>query len=237
MVHATCEQCRCDFGYRTRGGRAGNQGLCQVCKPKRVKVLGWRITLKVNHSCHHCGIDFVARNGQQWCSNKCRNEKRNKEDKSLGGRNMACVQCGQSSRNGMICSEECQVARWSRKCKDCSAEYMQKKNTSGKCQRCRKRDRERASSVRLRVRQGKVRVAVNKLSVREVWERDGGVCQLCQKKINWESAWPDSKSMSVDHIVPLSKGGTDEGVNVQAAHLGCNSRKRNKAGSQKRLFG
>lgn len=183
--------------------------------------------------CHLCHKGFSDERKRKYCSILCSTKAGRHPD----GPPHVCVHCGKSSRNGMICSDECRVARWSRKCKDCSAEYVQKKNTSGKCQRCRKRDRERASSVRLKVRQGKIRVAVNKLSVREVWERDRGVCQLCRKKIDWKLSWPDRKSMSVDHIIPLSKGGTDEAVNVQAAHLGCNCRKCNKLGSQKRLFG
>lgn len=90
--------------------------------------------------------------------------------------------------------------------------------------------------MRLRVRRGKSQAAISKLSVREVWDRDNGVCQICRKRIDWNLKWPNCKSMSVDHIVPISKGGTDEEANVRAAHLGCNSKRGNKQGVQKRLF-
>lgn len=236
MVHATCSECSCDFGYRTRGVRGYVQRKCQLCKVIRPKKSSSCVK-KVKGVCGHCLSEFWGRNGQKWCSKKCITVKRHAEERVLGGTKRKCLQCGIQTRGGQICSDECRIARWSRKCNDCDAEYVQKKNTSGKCGRCRKKDRERASSVRLRVRRGKVRVAVNKLSVREVFDKDGGRCQVCKKAINWDLSWPHKMSMSVDHIVPLSKGGSDEAENVQAAHLGCNSRKSDKSGSQKRLFG
>ncbi|MET9521513.1 HNH endonuclease [Streptomyces coeruleorubidus] len=62
----------------------------------------------------------------------------------------------------------------------------------------------------------------------DVHARDGWTCQLCGGPIDPEVAWPDPKSASVDHIVPLALGGAHSMINVQSAHLGCNSRKRDK---------
>lgn len=52
----------------------------------------------------------------------------------------------------------------------------------------------------------------------EIWQRDGGICQLCHLPIAQAEA-------SLDHIVPLARGGTHEPANVQLAHRRCNSRK------------
>ena len=54
-------------------------------------------------------------------------------------------------------------------------------------------------------------------------ERDGWVCGLCEGEVDPEIQWPDSMSVSIDHIVPLSRGGDDTPANVRLAHLGCNS--------------
>jgi hypothetical protein len=62
----------------------------------------------------------------------------------------------------------------------------------------------------------------------DVHARDGWTCQLCLKPIDQGIAWPDPMSPSVDHIIPLSKGGTHALSNVQSAHLGCNSSKSNR---------
>lgn len=49
-----------------------------------------------------------------------------------------------------------------------------------------------------------------------VFSRDGGVCALCgQPAVN----------ATVDHIVPLSRGGSDDLDNLQTACSSCNSRK------------
>jgi 5-methylcytosine-specific restriction endonuclease McrA len=58
-----------------------------------------------------------------------------------------------------------------------------------------------------------------------VHSRDGWLCRLCGRPIDPQVAWPDPMSASVDHIVPLSRGGAHGMANVQSAHLGCNSAK------------
>ena len=70
-----------------------------------------------------------------------------------------------------------------------------------------------------------------------IFERDGWICQLCGRKINRRLKYPNPRSKSIDHIVPLSKGGNDSPSNVQAAHLRCNMIKKAKSGGQLRLIG
>lgn len=56
----------------------------------------------------------------------------------------------------------------------------------------------------------------------EIYERDGWVCQLCHKKVNSRLKWPNPFSPSLDHIMPLAKGGAHSRENVHLAHLRCN---------------
>lgn len=70
-----------------------------------------------------------------------------------------------------------------------------------------------------------------------VFERDGRVCQICGRKINKRLKYPNPLCGSVDHIVPLSKGGDDRPGNVQASHLRCNLGKHAQNTGQLRLFG
>ncbi|WP_309054528.1 HNH endonuclease signature motif containing protein [Streptomyces sp.] len=65
---------------------------------------------------------------------------------------------------------------------------------------------------------------------RDVYERDGWTCGLCRLPVDPGLAWPHPMSASVDHILPLSQGGTHALTNVQCAHLSCNSRKRDRVG-------
>lgn len=56
-------------------------------------------------------------------------------------------------------------------------------------------------------------------------ERDGWTCGICEKPIPRDAVWPDRQSPSLDHVIPLSKGGEHSWANSQAAHLSCNARK------------
>ena len=54
-----------------------------------------------------------------------------------------------------------------------------------------------------------------------IYLRDKGVCGICGSVIC-------RGEMTLDHIIPLSRGGEHSAVNAQVAHLSCNSSKGNK---------
>lgn len=56
----------------------------------------------------------------------------------------------------------------------------------------------------------------------DIYERDIWLCGLCSTPVDPDSQYPDPMSPSLDHITPLSKGGTHTYENVQLAHLACN---------------
>jgi 5-methylcytosine-specific restriction endonuclease McrA len=62
----------------------------------------------------------------------------------------------------------------------------------------------------------------------EIFIRDGWVCQLCGDPIARDLHYPDPMSVSLDHVVPISKGGHHTRANVQTAHLRCNISKGNR---------
>lgn len=75
-----------------------------------------------------------------------------------------------------------------------------------------------------------------------VFRRDGWRCQLCRKKV-LKKAKRDRhtrrlhpRTASLDHIVPMSKGGPHVEANVQCACLACNVRKHARLIGQRRLF-
>jgi 5-methylcytosine-specific restriction endonuclease McrA len=55
-----------------------------------------------------------------------------------------------------------------------------------------------------------------------------GPCGICGLAIPKRLKHPHSFSASIDHTVPLARGGTHALSNLQLAHLGCNSRKRDR---------
>jgi 5-methylcytosine-specific restriction endonuclease McrA len=64
----------------------------------------------------------------------------------------------------------------------------------------------------------------------EVFARDGWFCLLCVTPVDPALRWPHLMSASLDHVVPMSRGGDHSYRNVQTAHLSCNIAKGNGAG-------
>ena len=58
-----------------------------------------------------------------------------------------------------------------------------------------------------------------------VFTRDGWLCQLCGQPTNPNARPQDDMRPSIDHIVPLARGGSHTYDNLQTAHRVCNSRK------------
>jgi len=71
----------------------------------------------------------------------------------------------------------------------------------------------------------------------ELIERDGGICHLCGEATNKKDSWLDengyhvcgAKYPTIDHVIPLSKGGTHTWNNVKLACRNCNSHRGSKA--------
>lgn len=63
------------------------------------------------------------------------------------------------------------------------------------------------------------RHAVRKGMKRQVYNRQGGKCSMCGDKINY-------LNITVDHVIPISKGGTNTLDNMEAMCYTCNQMKR-----------
>lgn len=59
---------------------------------------------------------------------------------------------------------------------------------------------------------------VEKIDRGAIIARDKSICHICQRKVA-------PKDMSLDHLIPLSKGGSHTAQNLAVAHLSCNSRR------------
>lgn len=120
---------------------------------------------------------------------------------------------------------------------DCRRRYNADRNrphTSRWAKSERGKELKAKNQARYRARKkGARRAEYNRI---EIFERDGWKCQLCGERVDQRLAGPNPRSASIDHIVPLSRGGDDAPWNVQLAHYGCNSSKKNQArGEQIRL--
>lgn len=64
------------------------------------------------------------------------------------------------------------------------------------------------------------RVLIPKAIKEEVYRKSGGTCEICGKPIS-------RFQYSIDHIIPLSRGGTNNIDNLRAVHPSCNKLKGN----------
>lgn len=166
-------------------------------------------------ACRQCGRLFVTRNKRipnRYCCRRCNDTWHNAHRPSTS---IEVKQCAHLP---------------------CSVSFAPRMRTQRYCSsRCSAAARRRNDKARHRARlAGTTRIPYRPV---DIYERDGWRCRLCGKKINRRHRAPHSLAPSIDHIIPIALGGPDAPNNVQAAHFGCNSRKRTTAcGSQLRLI-
>ena len=62
--------------------------------------------------------------------------------------------------------------------------------------------------------------------LRKAVARDQPACHICGQPIDYTLPHDHPKAFVIDHVIPLTRGGTDTRDNVAAAHRDCNSIKR-----------
>lgn len=140
-----------------------------------------------------------------------------------------CLVCGNVFEpNGIsrqFCHVNCQVLYSTYKgkvpaldftCAVCKVEIR----WEGSCKKWRRRDRKICDRCR---NAGRTR---HKTQPAYLAERDGLDCGICGTQVDMAARWPAPESASVDHIIPVSRGGTHEESNLQLSHWSCNHAKR-----------
>lgn len=194
-----CEQSKPAGDFYLKQGRP--TGWCKACMADYYR----RDFDRSERTCEFCGVTFVPRRADQRnCSRACKTARRNRlasesllATKAKAGR--ACVVCG----NALPPS-----ARADRR-------YCGES--------CIRRARKHIGNAQRRMR---VPDQMEAISRADVYARDGWVCQLCGEPVDPEREYPDPLAASLDHVVPLSRGGTHDSTNLQLAHLTCNARAR-----------
>jgi hypothetical protein len=68
-------------------------------------------------------------------------------------------------------------------------------------------------------------VKYENIKARDVFERDLWICGLCNEPVDKLAIHPQPDAATLDHIIPMSKGGCHVVSNVQCAHWACNAKK------------
>lgn len=125
-------------------------------------------------------------------------------------------------------------------CRRCGKTWLNRYGVKGtkwcsvQCNRAELK-RERKSRIRLHANGKRHRIYRAQL-----YNKNHGRCQICKAKLKLTTKVPESLAPTVDHIVPLSCGGSHTWENVQLACFHCNTVKKNRSvpnGEQLWLFG
>lgn len=116
-------------------------------------------------------------------------------------------------------------------CPTCGAETTRQVYCSNECRK--KADNHKAEANR----RAKLKAALvdSDIEIHKLYDRDNGICYLCGRPCDWEDAVERNGAIvcggmypSVDHVIPLAKGGLHSWDNVRLAHRVCNTRKSDK---------
>jgi 5-methylcytosine-specific restriction endonuclease McrA len=198
------------FPIRYDRGVKGLRAECKECWNRRHKK--YEIKKKIYKPkpkkvliCSICKQPFESHQNAKYCSDKCRSEKsRLKYHEKYS-----------PVLNDYVIKE----------CAYCGKEY--KTNTFVDVRlycskRCLHKACKRERSYRKRGQ------FVANVYRNDIYKRDNYICQLCDERVDMNKVAPHPLSPTLDHIIPLSKGGTHEPSNVQLAHFICNSIKSDR---------
>ena len=69
--------------------------------------------------------------------------------------------------------------------------------------------------------------AGEKITFDDLLVRDGPLCQICGELMDWQTGVKRER-VSLDHIIPISKGGLHKMENARLVHFSCNSKKSDR---------
>lgn len=128
------------------------------------------------------------------------------------------------------------LPRIDRICGDCGIKYIGMKQ-SRRCSACGKKNQKSYSKGRMRGRVSRAGVYRETVNKAKVYKRDRYRCAYCKCKVVLSASYrPDMATL--DHIIPLCRGGEHTYSNIVTACIMCNSTKGNRVpdGTQISLF-
>ena len=116
-------------------------------------------------------------------------------------------------------------------CPVCGKEFKGKTNKKYCSVKCSRKALYKSNEIK-RDRKIKGAMVDRDITLQRLYERDHGICYLCGEVCDWEDKEEKNGTIicgnrypSIDHVVPLSRGGEHSWQNVRLAHRICNTLK------------
>lgn len=122
-----------------------------------------------------------------------------------------------------------------KECKECGCLFFDNNSSKYCSSKCKNRSRGRKHDKKRLERAKQNGLVDNSITLLKLIKRDNGICYICGNKVNLEDYITKDNNVicgnyypSIDHVIPLSKGGTHSWSNIKLAHRICNSLKGNQ---------
>lgn len=110
-------------------------------------------------------------------------------------------------------------------CPVCGSFFLGRKFCSNKCAAESEKHRQ---NMKKRRRTKKAKTAESSsISLPKLYERDKGICWICGEMCDYEADSNSNYYPSIDHVIPIARGGLDKWDNIKLAHRLCNSQRGN----------
>ena len=130
-----------------------------------------------------------------------------------------------------LCEAEAEHKKKIHPCIVCGTKTINPKYCSKVCRK-RAGNKQKETNRRIKIM---FQMVDKNITLESLYKRDRGLCHICGLACNWDDYIIDSNQKqcgewypSIDHVIPLSKGGLHSWDNVKLAHRRCNTIKSDK---------
>lgn len=234
---------RCRMCGKEFTAQYGNEGFCSdECRTRSIKEskratsyrkMGWS-PHEIN--CVVCGKPFMPRSrNTKACSEECRKiNARNRDQKKLERQRIeqyGSLEAYKETLHNKIVDRNKARAKpkppkkwYTGECVVCGKEFQTLNQTQRTCStQCSKKLKYARKQHRIK----KEQIVDKDITLEALYRRDSGVCYLCGGECDWNDCDKENNKIgdnypSIDHIIPISRGGLHSWANIRLAHFKCN---------------
>jgi hypothetical protein len=195
--------------------------------------------MRIKAKCELCGAEYWKTNGKsKYCSDVCKKAGRKATLSKWRGENKdyqsawreahpeyAAEWAKEHRHYGRDRSRDLRGSKeYSRECIVCGKSFTTYRPSKFTC--CDECKQNRLLERRI----PKEQIVDADITVKALFKRDGGICYLCGKPCDFDDIDKAKNAIgrnypSIDHMIPVVRGGLHSWKNVKLAHVGCNASK------------
>lgn len=244
VIYKQCEYCGGIFSVNGCKHQQDKRFCSPACASRSRRI-------RTNIKCEYCGKEFYPKEKEtRYCSLSCSSKaqapekkiklmkanaevweafRREKERKKKEKQQEHETRKREAYINRLKNAEQAEMNICT--CEWCGEPFIALRGIKKYCsEKCRARAQYKRGEIARRMRIKKNNI--DNVSLEELYKRDGGICHICGKQCRYEDYTVVNEIFiagnyypSIDHIIPLAKGGEHSYENVKLAHRICNTKR------------